>query len=258
MRADQMLVQLGLAPTRSAAQRLIERGAVRWLGPQGWKVPKKAGEELPEGCELELTDDAELRWASRGGLKLEGVLRDSGLSVAGAVALDVGQSTGGFTDVLLAGGAARVVGVDVGHGQLHPRLAADPRVTALEGVNARSLTREQIGAVMPAAGFDFITGDLSFISLTLVLPALKLLLAPTGTVLMLVKPQFELQPVDIGKKGLVKDASAYGHVEARLRKACGRMGLEVLAWRDSPTTGGDGNREFFIEARLASTSDTPT
>jgi 23S rRNA (cytidine1920-2'-O)/16S rRNA (cytidine1409-2'-O)-methyltransferase len=258
MRADQMLVQQGLAPTRSAAQRLIERGAVRWLGPQGWKVPKKAGEELPEGCELELTDDAELRWASRGGLKLEGVLRDSGLSVAGAVALDVGQSTGGFTDVLLAGGAARVVGVDVGHGQLHPRLAADPRVTALEGVNARSLTREQIGAVMPAAGFDFITGDLSFISLTLVLPALKLLLAPTGTVLMLVKPQFELQPVDIGKKGLVKDASAYGHVEARLRKACGRMGLEVLAWRDSPTTGGDGNREFFIEARLASTSDTPT
>ena len=178
--------------------------------------------------------------------------------VKGLRCLDVGQSTGGFTDCLLQHGAARVTGVDVGHGQLHPRLAADPRVTALEGVNARSLTREQIGAAMPAAGFDFITGDLSFISLTLVLPALTLLLAPTGTLLMLVKPQFELQPVDIGKKGLVKDVSAYGHVEARLRKACGRIGLEVVAWRDSPTTGGDGNREFFIEARLASSPATPT
>jgi 23S rRNA (cytidine1920-2'-O)/16S rRNA (cytidine1409-2'-O)-methyltransferase len=99
MRADQLLVTQGLAPSRSAAQRLIERGAVRWLGPQGWKVPKKAGDELPEGCEIEVTDDAELRWASRGGLKLEGVLRDSGLALGGAVALDVGQSTGGFTDV---------------------------------------------------------------------------------------------------------------------------------------------------------------
>jgi 23S rRNA (cytidine1920-2'-O)/16S rRNA (cytidine1409-2'-O)-methyltransferase len=248
MRADQMLVQQGLAPTRSAAQRLIERGAVRWLGPQGWKVPKKAGEELPEGCELELTDDAELRWASRGGLKLEGVLRDSGLSVAGAVALDVGQSTGGFTDVLLAAGAARVVGVDVGHGQLHARLAADPRVTALEGVNARSLTREQIGAAMPAAGFDFITGDLSFISLTLVLPALKLLLAPTGTVLMLVKPQFELQPQQIGKGGIVRDPALYALVEQRLREACAGLRLPVRGWFDSPIAGGDGNREFFVLA----------
>jgi 23S rRNA (cytidine1920-2'-O)/16S rRNA (cytidine1409-2'-O)-methyltransferase len=255
MRADQLLVQQGLAPTRSAAQRLIDAGAVRWLSPRGWAVPKKA-DELPEGCTIELTDDAELRWASRGGLKLEGVLRDCGLALAGAVALDIGQSTGGFTDVLLAAGAARVVGVDVGHGQLHPRLAADPRVTALEGVNARSLTREQIGAAMPAAGFDLITGDLSFISLTLVLPALVPLLAPTGTLLLLVKPQFELQPVDIGKGGLVKSPAAYGHVEAKLRKACGRCGLQVVSWRNSPTTGGDGNREFFIEARLAPTSET--
>lgn len=257
MRADQLLVAQGLAPSRSAAQRLIERGAVRWLGPQGWKVPKKAGDELPEGCAIEVTDDAELRWASRGGLKLEGVLREAGLSLQGASALDVGQSTGGFTDVLLAAGAARVVGVDVGHGQLHPRLAADPRVTALEGVNARSLTREQLGAAMPAEGFDLITGDLSFISLALVLPALVPLLAPGGTLLMLVKPQFELQPVDIGKNGLVKSPTAYGHVEAKLRKACGRIGLDVVAWRDSPTTGGDGNREFFIEARHASPRPEP-
>jgi 23S rRNA (cytidine1920-2'-O)/16S rRNA (cytidine1409-2'-O)-methyltransferase len=261
MRADQRLVADGLAPSRSAAQRLIERGAVRWLGPQGWVVPKKAGDELPDGCTLEVTDDAELRWASRGGLKLEGVLREAGLDLHGCTALDVGQSTGGFTDVLLAAGAAHVVGVDVGHGQLHPRLAADPRVTCLEGVNARSLTREQLagaGVVLPADGFGFITGDLSFISLTLVLPALIPLLAPTGTLLFLVKPQFELQPVDIGKNGLVKSPAAYGHVEAKLRKACARLRLQVVAWRDSPTTGGDGNREFFIEARLASPApDSP-
>ena len=249
MRADQLLVRQGLAPSRSAAQRLIERGAVRWLGPHGWAAPKKAGEELPEGCEIELTDDAELRWASRGGLKLEAALAESGLDVRDTVALDVGQSTGGFTDVLLARGAARVVGIDVGHGQLHPRLAGDPRVTAIEGVNARTLTREQLGSAMPAAGFGLVTGDLSFISLALVLPALAPLLAPGGTLLMLAKPQFELQPADIGKGGLVKDETAYGRVESRLRQACQACGLEVVAWRASPIAGGDGNREFFIEAR---------
>ena len=194
MRADQLLVQQGLAPSRSAAQRLIERGAVRWLGPRGWQVPRKAGDELPAGCEIEVTDDAELRWASRGGLKLEGALRDAGLDLNGTLALDVGQSTGGFTDVLLHAGCRQVVGVDVGRAQLLPRLRQDPRVTALEGINARELGPATFGAAWPEGGFGLITGDLSFISLTLVLPALAPLLAPGGTLLMLVKPQFELQP----------------------------------------------------------------
>ncbi|OYT89451.1 MAG: hemolysin [Burkholderiales bacterium PBB6] len=251
MRADQLLVQQGLAPSRSAAQRLIEHGGVRWLGPKGWTVPRKAGEDLPEGCQFELVDDAELRWASRGGLKLEGVLRDAGLALQGGLALDVGQSTGGFTDVLLSAGCRQVVGVDVGHGQLHPRLAADPRVVALEGVNARSLSPEVLGDAWQAPGFDLITGDLSFISLSLVLPALAPLLAPGGHVLMLVKPQFELQPADIGKGGLVKHTSAFARVETRLRETCVACGLTVLNWRDSPVTGGDGNREFFILAQRA-------
>jgi 23S rRNA (cytidine1920-2'-O)/16S rRNA (cytidine1409-2'-O)-methyltransferase len=257
MRADQLLVQQGLAPTRSAAQRLIERGAVRWLGPKGWQVPKKAGEDLPEGCPVEVTDDAELRWVSRGGLKLEGALREAGLDLAGRTALDVGQSTGGFTEVLLAAGCARVIGVDVGHGQLHPRLAADERVLALEGVNARYLSAESLGPQAPADGFGIITGDLSFISLTLVLPALSPLLAADGTLLLLVKPQFELQPAEINRKGLVKDAASYPHVERRLRKACAKCGLDVVAWRDSPVTGGDGNREFFVQAQRARTPETP-
>jgi 23S rRNA (cytidine1920-2'-O)/16S rRNA (cytidine1409-2'-O)-methyltransferase len=255
MRVDQLLVQRGLAPSRSAAQRLIQRGAVRWLGPAGWVTPRKAGDEVGADCELEVADDAELRWVSRGGLKLEGALAATGLQLAGRCALDVGQSTGGFTDVLLAQGVACVVGVDVGHGQLHPKLRADACVRAFEGVNARQLTAQQLGDAMPAAGFGFITGDLSFISLTLVLPALAPLLAPDGELLMLVKPQFELQPADIGKGGLVKDAAAYARVEQRLRQACAECGLQVQRWLASPVTGGDGNREFFVWARPARQGD---
>ena len=248
MRADQLLVNSGLAPTRSAAQRLIARGAVRWRSPDGWAVPRKAGEELPDGCDIEIVDDAELRYVSRGGLKLDGALAHAGLDVAGTVCLDVGQGTGGLTDVLLQRGAARVVGVDVGHGQLHARLRSDPRVRAFEGVNARTLTATRLGDAMPRQRFDVIVGDLSFISLTLVVPALVPLLARDGMLLMLVKPQFELQPQDIGKGGLVKDPRAYALVEARIRAACTEAGLTVRDWFASPVTGGDGNREFFVHA----------
>ncbi len=247
MRADLMLVERGLATTRSAAQRLIAQGAVRWRSARfpDWACPRKSGDELPEGCELQVTDDAELRWASRAGLKLEGALAALALDVSGLVALDVGQSTGGFTDVLLARGASRVVGVDVGHGQLAPRLRADPRVLALEGLNARELSRCSLGTACPSEGFDLIVGDLSFISQTLVWPALVPLLRGSGRMLMLVKPQFELQPQYIGKNGLVKNTSSHALVEERLRLAASQLHLNVLAWIDSPIAGGDGNREFF-------------
>ena len=251
-RADLLIVQGGLAPTRSAAQRLIATGAVRWMSAAGWQVPHKAGEELPDGCRIEVTDDAELRFVSRGGLKLEGALTRLAIDVAATTCLDLGQSTGGFTDVLLQRGAGHVVGVDVGHGQLSPRLAADPRVTALEGVNARHLDASQL----PFERFDLIVGDLSFISLTLVLPAIVPLLG--GGLLLLVKPQFELQPVDIGSSGQVKSPAAYGHVERRLRKACAGHGLAVLGWFDSATPGSEGAREFFLHAeRAGHRSTTP-
>jgi 23S rRNA (cytidine1920-2'-O)/16S rRNA (cytidine1409-2'-O)-methyltransferase len=249
MRADQLLVAQGLAPSRSAAQRLIERGAVRWLGPAGWAVPRKAGEDLPPGCEIEVTDDAELRWVSRGGLKLDGALQVAGLSLRGRVCLDVGQSTGGFSEVMLAAGASAVVGVDVGHGQLHPHLRSDARVQCFEGLNARHLSSTQLGDACPAEGYGFITGDLSFISLTLVWPALRALLAPGGDVLMLVKPQFELQPQHIGKGGLVKDAASYALVQERLTHAVSEQGWALQSYFESPIAGGDGNREFFIHAR---------
>ncbi len=270
MRADQLLVARGLASTRSQAQRLIADG-VQWLKGAEWKSVAKNGDEIPPEAGLKLLDDSEARYVSRGGLKLEAALKHIGLSVTGLACLDVGQSTGGFTDCLLQHGAASVVGVDVGSAQLHPGLRQDPRVLCVEKVNARSLVAaDLIAAYADSTGatgqfdvengeaqgsefapeFDLIVADLSFISQTLVLPAIVLLLKGGGTLLTLVKPQFELQPGQVGKGGIVKDASYYPLIEQRLRDACQALGLQVNAWFDSPIAGGDGNREFFISATL--------
>ncbi len=250
MRADQLLVERGLATTKSQAQRFIASG-VRWRlhgGP--WHTVAKNGEELRETAELEVLNTDESRFVSRGGLKLEGALARCGLNVSGWRCLDVGQSTGGFTDALLQAGAAQVVGVDVGQGQLHPRLCQDPRVVCVEKSNARELTAESLvqANATAAAPFDLIVGDLSFISQTLVWPAIVPLLQPGGAMLMLVKPQFELQPEHIGKGGLVKDASSYTLVQQRMTKACAYHGLTLRDYFESPITGGDGNREFFVWA----------
>ena len=248
MRADQLLVEHGLASSRSQAQRLIAAG-VQWrVGASAFKRVAKNGDEVPEGAELVLLDAAEARYVSRGGLKLEGALQSAGWLVAGWRCLDVGQSTGGFTDCLLQHGAVQVVGLDVGHGQLHERLRSDARVVCIEGLNARELQAGDARIPDAAAGFDLAVGDVSFISLTLVLPGVVALLKPGGRLLMLVKPQFELQPGQVGKGGIVRDVSLYALVESRLREACASLGLQVQAWRDSPIAGGDGNREFFVQA----------
>lgn len=246
-RADQLLVERGLAPSRTAAQRLIEAGRV--TTPAG--PVTKASAQLPASVELSVLADETSRYVSRGALKLAGALAASGVDVTGTICLDVGQSTGGFTDCLLQAGAARVVGVDVGHGQLHPRLAGDPRVTCIEGVNARAIDAAALHGHVPPDGFDLIVADLSFISLTLVLPALPPLLAPHGHMLLLVKPQFEVGPQGLAKGGVVRDPALYAEVEARLRAAAATAGLAVRGWFNSPITGGgvgniEGNREFFI------------
>ena len=279
MRADLFLVEHGHATTRSQAQRLIASG-VHWRVDEAvaWKKVTKNGDEIPGDAELQVLDTAEAKYISRGGLKLEGALAATGIDVAGLRCLDIGQSTGGFTDCLLQRGAAQVVGVDVGHGQLHDSLRSDERVVCIEGVNARALTADDLTehyrralhgssfdsdafADVEEGGysdqdtdgfepvFDFLTGDLSFISLTLVLPAVARLLKAGGHLLMLVKPQFELQPGQIGKGGIVRDAVHFEFVEKRLRDACAALGLDVLGWLDSPIDGGDGNREFFIHAQ---------
>jgi 23S rRNA (cytidine1920-2'-O)/16S rRNA (cytidine1409-2'-O)-methyltransferase len=248
VRADQLLVERGLAASRSQAQRLIAAG-VRWRAGADWKPVAKNGDELPASAELELLDAAEARFVSRGGLKLEGALVQTGLDVRGLRALDVGQSTGGFTDCLLQRGAAQVVGVDVGSGQLNPRLRGDPRVIAVEHCNARELTAQRLREAGAEPPFDLIVGDLSFISQTLVWPALVPLLSAGGHGLMLVKPQFELQPEHIGKGGLVKDAASYALVRERITSALRGLGLELRDYFDSPIAGGDGNREFFVFIR---------
>ena len=271
MRIDQLLVRRNMASTRSQAQRLIADG-VEWLQGEAWKRIAKNGDEVPDAAQIRLLNDAQARYVSRGGLKLEHALQTVALDVTGMHCLDVGQSTGGFTDCLLQHGAVMVTGVDVGSAQLHPQLRTDPRVLCVENVNARNLQTEDLrqafadstcdeglfeeeqpvesSADAPyATEFDLIVVDLSFISQTLVLPALVPLLKPGGTLLSLVKPQFELQPGQVGKGGIVKDTTHYIFVEQRVREACAALDLTVTAWFDSPLQGGDGNHEFFICAR---------
>jgi len=241
-RADVSLVRQGLAASRAEAERLINAGRVSSAG----RVVTKPAQKFPADAEFVIADSSDNRYVSRGGLKLAGALAKSGLAVAGRICLDVGQSTGGFTDCLLQAGAARVVGVDVGHGQLHQSLKADSRITSFEGVNARTLANADLGEAMNAKGFDLIVADVSFISLTLIMPRLPALLHADGDMLLLVKPQFEVGPFGIGKGGIVTTPSLYAEVERKLRASATASRLTVLDWFESPITGSDGNREFFI------------
>ena len=242
LRADALLVTQKLAPSRTAAQWMIKSGRVSWAGG----TINKPALELPEDTPLTVAADPDAHFVSRGGNKLAGALAHTGLTIGGRTCLDVGQSTGGFTDCLLQAGAKHVVGVDVGHDQLHAQLRADPAVTCLEGINCRALSVADLGTAFPEDGFDLIVGDVSFISLTLILPRLPALLAPSGDLLLLVKPQFEVGPGNIGRGGIVRDPALYHEVEHKLRDCAKMLGLTIRAWLDSPITGGDGNREFFI------------
>jgi 23S rRNA (cytidine1920-2'-O)/16S rRNA (cytidine1409-2'-O)-methyltransferase len=275
MRIDQLLVQRQLASTRSQAQRLIADG-VEFSHSGVWRRVAKNGDEVPADAQVRLLDTSEARFVSRGGLKLEAALHALNWSLQGLQCLDVGQSTGGFTDCLLQRGAAMVVGVDVGSAQLHPSLRADGRVLCVEKCNARSLAADDLiaafesslaqdGAVQAGADvpefvplFDLIVMDLSFISQTLVLPALVPLMKPGGRLLSLVKPQFELQPGQVGKGGVVKEDAYYPMVENRVRSTCTDLGLVVSDWLDSSIKGGDGNREFLMAAQLPVVDPQPT
>ena len=262
MRADQLLVLRGLAASRSQAARLIDAGA-RWMHRGQWK-PLRKSDDLLEDALVELTNPAEAQYVSRGGVKLAGALLASGLQVQGKVCLDLGQSTGGFTDCLLQHGATGVVGVDVGHGQLHPSLRGHAHVVCVEKTNARTVIATDLVAACAVftwaiglfdrkihateIGAQLIVGDVSFISQTLLIDTLVDLVQPGGDILMLVKPQFELQPEQIGKGGIVKDPAHYAVVEQRIRSAYAEGGLQVHNYFESPIAGGDGNREFFVHA----------
>jgi 23S rRNA (cytidine1920-2'-O)/16S rRNA (cytidine1409-2'-O)-methyltransferase len=180
-------------------------------------------------------------YVSRGGLKLEGALADLAVVPDGAVVADIGASTGGFTDCVLRRGAKRCYAVDVGHGQLHPSLAVDPRVVSMEGVNARYLDEH----VLPEA-VDLVLVDASFISLTKLLPALTRLLAPHGRILALVKPQFEVGPEHLGKRGVVSDDALRMQALEQVKLAAEALGLASLGHADSRLSGPEGNREIFV------------
>ncbi|MBP0049568.1 TlyA family RNA methyltransferase [Marinobacterium sp. AK62] len=249
-RLDILLVERGLVDSRSRAQRLIKQGRVS-ARLSGWQVQTKPGLKLPADTPLEVQPAPEDQYVSRGALKLRHILEALTINPQGLNAIDVGQSTGGFTDCLLQAGIAQVLGIEVGHDQLHPRLRDDERVTCLEGYNARALSPDLCRYARDASGFDLAVMDVSFISQTLIIPSLSQLIRPGGWLLTLVKPQFEVGPAHISKGGLVKDERLYRSVRDSVEQCCIDQGLTPLYWDESPIRGGDGNREFLLGARRA-------
>lgn len=235
MRLDQYLVAKGFAGGRDAAKRLIADGEVTVNGTDNVKPS------------LDICDDDTvsvlntLRYVSRGGLKLERALEVFGIDVTGLCCLDIGASTGGFTDCLLQHGAGYVYAVDVGHGQLAPSLRTDKRVKCTEGYNIRNAAPDDFDTPI-----DFICTDVSFISLKLVIPVVKLLLSPGGKAVLLIKPQFECGKKDIGKGGIVRDKRVHARVTEEIRQCALDSGFDVAGLIPSPISGGSGNTEYLI------------
>lgn len=242
MRLDKILVDRGLAASRERAQALILAGKVL-VDEQ--KI-EKSGAQVEESCAVRLLG-ADLKYVSRGGLKLERALEHWNISVEGRVCLDIGASTGGFTDCLLQHGASRVIAVDTGYGQFDFKLRQDPRVRLLEKTNARYLTRDILGEVV-----DFIAMDVSFISATLVLPAVVNASFPESAVraekgiVVLVKPQFEAGREHVGKGGIVRDPEAQQAAVEKVRQSLIAEGAKLTDAIDSPILGAEGNREFLL------------
>ena len=241
-RVDVLLVEKGLASSRAQAQALVMAGAV----VAGESRVDKPGQLVDPELPLRVKEDAApQKYVSRGGLKLERALEAFAVDPRDAVCADLGASTGGFTDLLLQRGAAKVYAVDVGYGQLHPRLRADPRVVVRERENARFLSEQELGERV-----ELVTADLSFISLRLVLPAVKALLRPGGRAVLLVKPQFEVGKGEVGKGGVVRDDAKRRAALDQVEDAARALGFEVAGEAESPIEGPAGNREWLLWLRL--------
>ena len=238
-RADLVLVERGHFESRARARAAIEAGLVR----VGGETVRRASDLVAEDAAIEA--EPPHPYVSRGGLKLAAALDAFAIDPAGRECLDLGASTGGFTEVLLARGAARVHAVDVGRGQLHPRIAADPRVVSLEATDARAL-----GGILTPGSIALATFDLSFISLRLVLPAIAPLLAPGARLVVLVKPQFEVGRDGVGRGGLVRDEALHRKALEDVADSVRSLGLGLIGTIDSPIEGGSGNREYLIGAAL--------
>jgi 23S rRNA (cytidine1920-2'-O)/16S rRNA (cytidine1409-2'-O)-methyltransferase len=237
-RIDRLLVTRGLADSRTRAQALVMAGAVL-VNEQ--RVDKPSDLVLPEAdIRIKGADDPASRYVGRGGVKLEGALREFAIDVEGRTCLDVGASTGGFTDCLLQHGARKVIALDVGHNQLDWRLRSDPRVEVREGINARYLT---------PADFDdqffLVVLDVAFISATKVMPALAALLSETGQLITLIKPQFEVGRGEVGKGGIVREPEKHKRIIEEVNQVARELGFKVLRVIESPIRGADGNIEFL-------------
>jgi len=235
IRIDNLLITRGFFESREDAQRAIIAGEVR----AGGHAITKSSELVAPNVEILVAQRP--RYASRGGLKLEGALDFFNVDVRGKVAMDIGASTGGFTDCLLQHGAVKVYAVDVGHGQLAWKIRSDPRVVVREKLNARFLSREQVPELV-----DLCVIDVSFISLSLILPRAFELITPDGVILALIKPQFELQRKDVGRGGIVRNPALHDKAQQKIVKFAEASGFCVAGLVPSTITGADGNQEFFI------------
>ena len=242
-RIDKLLVERGLADSRTKAQAMVMAGVVL-VDEQRVEKPSHQF-DTDSSIRIKGGDDPTSRYVGRGGLKLEAALRDFQIDVAGLTCLDVGASTGGFTDCLLQAGAKKVFAVDVGHNQIDWRLRNDPRVEVREGVNARYLAPEDF-----PHKFDLAVMDVSFISVTKVLPAIVSLLVPAGSIITLIKPQFEVGRGEVGGGGVVRDQAKRLRVVEEVNSAARSLGLEVLNVIESPITGAEGNVEFLALFRI--------
>ncbi|MDD5544411.1 MAG: TlyA family RNA methyltransferase [Acidobacteriia bacterium] len=240
-RIDKLLVERGLALTRQKAQALILAGQV----VVGDERIDKPGQLVDDAADIR-TKDGGCKFVGRGGLKLEGALEDLAIDVTGAVGLDVGSSTGGFTDCLLQRGAVKMYAIDVGTNQLDWKLRRDDRVVVREGINARHLKFEDVGQIV-----DIVVVDVSFISLELILPNLPQFCKAHTEVLLLVKPQFEVGKGQVGKGGIVRDSAQQKSAVEKIAKAAERYGFQVRGSVESRLTGAEGNREFFLRLHIS-------
>lgn len=252
IRLDLALRQWGLAPSRAKAQELLREGAVEVFTHQGWQVCRdeahKVAAENPESVRVVATAEA-LQFVSRGGRKLAGLLEQIQLDVSDWLALDVGVSTGGFSDCLLQRGVREIVGIDVGHGQLAQKLKAEPRLKWFEGINARELNRHAVMQPWAKIGFDLVVVDVSFISLEMILPGIHDLIRAGGTLLALVKPQFEVAQENHNRRGIVTDLVLHQQVRDKIEALVERLSLQVIDYRPCVLPGQDGNQEYFLYAK---------
>lgn len=249
MRLDQYIVQMGWSPSRTKAQEMIERGDIR-VFVKGIIVDAKPSLEVDDSIRVIVVSQELNKYVSRAGLKLESALAKTQIQLSGKIILDVGQSTGGFSDCLLQAGAEVVIGIDSGHGQLHESIKNHSKIIAFENINARELQNlPVVTSHFPDAGFDAIVMDVSFISQKILWPSCLPYLKVEGDFLSLVKPQFEVGIQNLDKNGLVKDENLFTFVKCEIVEGLKNLNMEVIDYFPSTIQGRDGNQEFFVHAR---------